>query len=102
MIVRAIDLTVKPEAVAEFLRATLANHRGSVREPGVLRFDVLQDEEDPGRFLLYEVFRDEAAVQAHRETPHYNAWAQAVEPLLAAPRARRAFRVHAPTAEADW
>lgn len=102
MIVRAIDLTVKPEAVAEFTRASLANHRGSIREPGVLRFDVLEDEEDPTRFLLYEVFRDEAAVQAHRETPHYNAWAQAVEPLLAAPRARRSFRVHAPAAEADW
>lgn len=102
MIVRTIDLHVKPERVQDFIQATLANHRGSVREPGVLRFDVLQDEADPGHFVLYEVFRDAAATEAHRETPHYKAWAPAVEAMQASPRQRTVFRPLAPTAEADW
>lgn len=102
MIVRTIDLHVKPERVQDFIQATLANHRGSVREPGVLRFDVLQDEADPGHFVLYEAFRDAAAAEAHRETAHYKAWAPAVEPMQSSPRQRTVFRPLAPTAEADW
>jgi autoinducer 2-degrading protein len=102
VIVRTIEIQVKPERVAEFIAATLENHRGSLAEPGVLRFDVLQSGEDPARFLLYEVYRDEAATRAHKETPHYEAWKQAVEPLLAAPRKGRAYRALAPTDPGAW
>ena len=102
MIVRAIEVQVKPERAAEFIAATLENHRGSLGEPGVLRFDVLQSAEDPASFLLYEVYRDEAATQAHKQTAHYEAWRLAVEPLLAVPRKGRAFNVLAPTDPRSW
>jgi len=102
MIVRAIEVQVKAERAAEFIAATLANHRGSLTEPGVLRFDVLQSAEDPASFLLYEVYRDEAAAQAHKQTAHYQAWRQAVEPLQASPRKGRAFQALAPIDPRDW
>ncbi len=102
MIVRAIEVRVKPERTAEFIAATLVNQRGSLAEPGVLRFDVLQSAEDPSSFLLYEVYRDEAATQAHKETAHYLAWKKAVDPLMAAPRQGRPFRVLAPTDPQAW
>ena len=102
MIVRAIEVQVKPERAAEFIAATLENHRNSLREPGVLRFDVLQSAEDPASFLLYEVYRDEAATQAHKQTAHYQAWKQAVDPLMAAARKGRPFNVLAPTDPKAW
>ena len=102
MIVRAIEIRVKPERAAEFIAATLENHRGSLGEPGVLRFDVLQSSEDSARFLLYEVYRDEEATQAHKQTAHYQAWKLAVEPLMAAPRKGWAYRALAPTDPKDW
>jgi autoinducer 2-degrading protein len=102
MIVRAIEVQVKPGKAAEFIAATLENHRGSLGEAGVLRFDVLQSSEDPSSFLLYEVYRDESATQAHKETAHYQAWKRAVEPLMAAPRKGRPFNVLAPTDPEAW
>jgi autoinducer 2-degrading protein len=102
MIVRTIEIQVKPERVGEFVAATLENHRGSLAEPGVLRFDVLRSAEDPARFLLYEVYRDEAATVAHKETPHYEAWKRAVEPLLAGPRKGSAFTPLAPADPLAW
>jgi (4S)-4-hydroxy-5-phosphonooxypentane-2,3-dione isomerase len=102
MIVRTIQIQVKPERAAEFVAATLENHRGSLGEPGVLRFDVLQSVEDPASFLLYEVYRDEAATQAHKLTAHYEAWRLAVEPLMAGPRKGLAFKALAPTDPQAW
>jgi autoinducer 2-degrading protein len=102
MIVRAIEVQVKPGKAAEFIAASLENHRGSLAEPGVMRFDVLQSAEDPSSFLLYEVYRDEAATQAHKETAHYQTWKQAVEPLMAGPRRGRPFNVLAPTDPKAW
>ena len=91
-----VQLRVKPEHVSDFIQATLENARESVKEPGVARFDFVQDREDPARFVLVEVFRSEDAPAAHRETPHYNAWKDAVEPWLAEPRTRRTFNALAP------
>jgi autoinducer 2-degrading protein len=102
MIVRVIDIRVKPERIQDFQASCLRNHRGSVREPGVLRFDVLQAEADPARFLLYEVYRDEPATQAHKETAHYLAWKQEVEPMMASPRQASAWKVLAPTQPSAW
>ena len=102
MVVRTIEIQVKAEKVGQFIAATLENHHGSLREPGVLRFDVLQSAEDPTRFLLYEAYRDEAATQAHKETPHYLAWKRDVEPWMAVPRKGRAFEALAPANPQGW
>ena len=83
-----VTIHVKPEHVDKFLAATLANARGSRAEPGNLRYDVLRSTDDPNHFTLYEVYRDDAAMAAHRETRHYQQWAAAVEPWLALPRTR--------------
>lgn len=91
-----VQLQVKPEHVSDFIQATLENARESVKEPGVARFDFVQDCDDPARFVLVEVFRSEDAPAAHRKTPHYNAWKDAVEPWLAEPRTRRTFHALAP------
>lgn len=102
MIVNVVTVFVKPEHIDAFLAATRANHAGSRTEPGNLRFDVLQSAEDPGRFLLYEVFASDGAVEAHRKTPHYLAWRAQVEPWMLKPREGRAHRVIEPSDPAAW
>jgi autoinducer 2-degrading protein len=99
LLVVHVQVQVKPEHIDAFRSATLANARESVKEPGVARFDVVQDREDPTRFVLIEVFRSEDAPAAHRETPHYKAWKEAVEPLQVGERTRRSF--HAVFPEVD-
>jgi quinol monooxygenase YgiN len=91
MLIVHVDVQVKPEFIEEFKQTCVANARGSLGEAGVLRFDVLQHHDDPTRFVLVEVFRDEDAPLAHKETPHYKAWREAVEPMMAAPRTSRRF-----------
>ena len=86
MIVTIVHVSVKPEFITEFNRATTANHLHSVKEPGNLRFDVLQLGEDPGRFALYEAYEDEASAAAHKLTPHYLEWRENVAPWMARPR----------------
>lgn len=92
LLVVQVNVRVKPEGVRAFRAATLENARASVREPGVARFDVLEDREDPTRFVLIEVYRDEAAPAAHKATAHYQAWRDAVESLMAEPRTSRRFK----------
>ena len=77
---------VKPDAVDAFREATLANARASVQEPGIARFDVLQDRSDPTRFLLIEVYRSDDAPAAHKETAHYQRWRDTVADMMATPR----------------
>ncbi len=72
--------------LGHFIEATRRNHDGSVQEPGNLRFDVLQSAGDPTRFVLYEAWRDEAAMAAHKETAHYLAWRETVADWMAEPR----------------
>jgi len=86
MHVVCIHVHVKPEHREEFLRETLENARNTVREPGNLRFDVIQQIDDPDRFMLYEVYRDEAGMEAHKATAHYARWRDAVAPWMAEPR----------------
>jgi quinol monooxygenase YgiN len=81
-----VQVHVKPDAVAAFRAATLANAQASVREPGVARFDVVQSREDPTRFVLVEVYKNADAPAAHKETAHYLAWRDAVADLMAEPR----------------
>lgn len=86
MHVVCVHVHVKPEHRQEFIDATLENARGTVEEPGNLRFDVIQQMDDANRFVLYEVYRDEAGMKAHKETPHYAQWRDAVAPWMAEPR----------------
>jgi autoinducer 2-degrading protein len=86
MFVACIHLFVQSEHREAFLAATLENARQTIQEPGNLRFDVLQQADDPNRFVLYEVYCDEAGVRAHKETAHYAKWAASVPQLLVEPR----------------
>jgi (4S)-4-hydroxy-5-phosphonooxypentane-2,3-dione isomerase len=91
MLVVHVHVRVKPDGVAKFLDATLANAQNSVQEPGVLRFDVIQDQADPTHVVLVEVYRDDAAAAAHKETAHYAVWRDAVADLMAQPRESAKF-----------
>jgi len=86
MFIVHVAVHVKPEWVEAFKTATLANARASVQEPGVARFDVVQQADDPTRFVLVEVYRDAAANAAHKETAHYPVWRDAVASMMASPR----------------
>jgi autoinducer 2-degrading protein len=86
VLVTLVHVRVLPDRVDAFIAATRANHLASIREAGNLRFDVLQDPDDPTRFILYEAYADAAAAAAHKGTPHYAAWREVVAPLMAEPR----------------
>ena len=86
MAVRLVHVHVKPEHVDAFIEVIRANHLGSVAEPGNIRFDVLRSADDPTRFLLYEWYATDEAAAAHRDTPHYQAFAAAVADWLVEPR----------------
>ncbi|HHY86765.1 MAG TPA: antibiotic biosynthesis monooxygenase [Verrucomicrobia bacterium] len=91
MLVVHVHVHVKPEYVNAFIEATLANARESLREPGVARFDVIQQQDDPTRFVLVEAYRTPEAPAAHKETGHYAAWRDAVAPMMAEPRSSAKF-----------
>jgi autoinducer 2-degrading protein len=86
MYVVCVTVWVKPGTEGPFLEATVSNHRGTRQEPGNVRFDVLRKEDDPCQFFLYEVYRTADDFTRHQQTPHYLAWRQAVEPMMAQKR----------------
>jgi|SRR6266516_89641 len=90
MLVVHVHARVRPDRVEDFLAATLVNARASLAEPGVLRFDVIQDQADPAHVVLVEVYRDADAPAAHKLTPHYAAWRAAAE-MMAEPRASEKY-----------
>lgn len=86
MIALLVTIQMQPAHRKEFIEAMLDDARGSVQnEPGCLRFDVLQDESDPNRLYLYEIYRDQAAFEAHGRTPHLIRWRETVKSWYAAP-----------------
>jgi autoinducer 2-degrading protein len=87
MYVVVVNVNVKPEAVPAFIAATRDNHLGTRSEPGNVRFDVLQRNDDANRFVFYEVYETEAGFSAHQQTAHYAKWKEAVAPMMAEPRA---------------
>ncbi len=101
MLVVHVHVQVKPESVAAFIAATTENARQSVREPGIARFDVVQQADDPTRFVLVEAYRHPEAPAAHKATAHYAAWRDAVEPMMAAPRRSVKYTNTFPT-DAGW
>ena len=102
MLVVHVHIRVRPGQVEEFLAATLVNARGSLAEPGVLRFDVIQDEADAAHVVLVEVYRDADASAAHKLTPHYAAWRDAVAEMMAEPRASTRFSAVFPPDDEGW
>jgi (4S)-4-hydroxy-5-phosphonooxypentane-2,3-dione isomerase len=101
LLISLVQVHVKPDQVAAFREASLANARASVQEPGIARFDVIQEREDPTRFVLIEVFRSEDAPAAHRETAHYQTWRDTVAPMMAEPRSNRKY-VNVHPDDAGW
>ena len=93
MLIVHVSVHVKPESVDAFRTATLENARNSVQEPGVVRFDVVQQDDDPTRFLLIEIYRTGADPGLHKMTSHYLTWRETVEPMMA--EARSSVRYHA-------
>lgn len=86
MFIVHVHAHVKPEFVAAFRQATQENARNSVQEPGVARFDVIQQLDDPTRFVLVEVYRTPDDPARHKETAHYQKWRDTVEEMMAEPR----------------
>ncbi|HKU41245.1 MAG TPA: putative quinol monooxygenase [Polyangiales bacterium] len=96
-----VNVHVKPEAVEAFIAATLDNARASVREPGVARFDVVQNRDDPTRFVLIEVYKTPDAPDAHKRTAHYVTWRDSVADMMAEPRSSTKYQNCFPES-ADW
>jgi (4S)-4-hydroxy-5-phosphonooxypentane-2,3-dione isomerase len=91
MLILIVNLHVKPECLEAFREATMENARHSRQEPGIVRFDFLEQSDDSTRFALVEVYRDADAPVRHRETAHYNTWVQKVPDMLVEPRTRTFF-----------
>lgn len=101
MLIVHVHVQVKPECVEAFRSASLENARQSVQEPGIARFDVVQQVDDPSRFVLVEVYRSDEAPLRHKETAHYGRWRDTVAEMMAGPRASVKFRPVFPD-EAGW
>ena len=86
MLIVHVHVQVKAERVDAFQAASLENARHSVQEPGIARFDVVQQQDDPTRFVLVEAYRTADAPAAHKETNHYQVWRDTVAPMMAEPR----------------
>lgn len=86
MLIVHVHVHIKPEFVQAFKQATLENASHSVKEAGVVRFDVIQQTDDPTRFVLVEVFRTPDAAGVHKDTAHYKRWSNVVMKMMAEPR----------------
>ncbi|HTX27326.1 MAG TPA: putative quinol monooxygenase [Streptosporangiaceae bacterium] len=102
MLVVHVHARIRPGQAGDFLAATEINARSSLAEPGVLRFDVIQDQADPEHVVLVEVYRDEEASAAHKLTPHYAVWRDAVAEMMAQPRESTRFAAVFPADSAGW
>jgi (4S)-4-hydroxy-5-phosphonooxypentane-2,3-dione isomerase len=91
MLIVHVHVHVKPEFVARFREATVENARQSLTEPGIARFDILEQASDPTRFVLTEVYRTAGATAAHKATAHYQVWRDTVAELMAEPRSSVQF-----------
>ncbi|MEJ2012358.1 MAG: antibiotic biosynthesis monooxygenase [Anaerolineales bacterium] len=86
MIVVLVHIHVKPDSLQDFISASEENARNSINEPGIARFDFIQQEDDPNRFVLIEAYREQAAMARHKETAHYLKWRETVEGMMVEPR----------------
>lgn len=102
MITTCVYISIKPEKVEEFISATIQNHHESVKEPGNLRFDFVQQADDKYRFMIYEAYESEEASAAHKNTPHYLKWRDEVKDYMAEPRYGVKYIVIEPNDRAQW
>lgn len=86
MLIVFVHIHVRPERIEAFKEISIENARSSIREPGIARFDVIQQSDDPTRFVLVEVYRDAEAPAKHKETAHYATWRDRVVDMMAEPR----------------
>jgi len=91
MLVVHVHVLVKPECIEAFKVATVTNAKASLKEPGIARFDMMQQQDDPARFVLVEAYRTPDAPAAHKQTSHYQIWRDTVEPMMAQPRSSVKF-----------
>lgn len=96
MVVTCVYIQVKPDVVEKFIDATVANHLESVREKGNLRFDLIQQADDPLKFMIYEAYESDAAAAEHKNTPHYLKWRDLVSDFMAVPRQGVKYNIIAP------
>ena len=101
MYIVLVQAQIKPEFIEAFREASAENALNSTREPGVAGFDVIQQADDPTRFVLVEVYRTPEDTAKHKETAHYNKWRDVVEPMLSEPRTRTVYANIFP-ADKDW
>jgi autoinducer 2-degrading protein len=102
MIVTFVHVWLKPEHIDDFISASTENHQNSIKEPGNLRFDLVQDATDPAKFVIYEAYESDEAAAAHKETGHYKKWRDTVADWMAQPRKGEKHKIIAPTARELW
>ena len=102
MIVTCVYVNVKPDAVSSFITATIENHLGTIKEPGNIRFDIIQQSDDPCRFMFYEVFESEEAVISHKNTGHYLKWRDTVKDYMAETRYGVKYNIIIPNDKTEW
>ncbi len=100
MIVTFVHVWVTPEHVDDFIEAS--NHKSSIKEPGNLRFDLVQDASDKTKFVIYEAYESDEAAAAHKETAHYKKWRDMVAPWMAQPRKGEKHIILAPSDKSLW
>lgn len=102
MIVTCVYINVKPDVIDSFINATIANQCESVKETGNLRFDFIQQADNPCRFLLYEAYESEEASAAHKNTSHYLIWRDIVKDYMAEPRQGIKYNIIEPGDKSRW
>lgn len=102
MIVNCVYVSVNQDKVRMFIEATKANHLESVKEPGNLRFDLIQLVDDPCKFMLYEAYKSEAGSAYHKTTDHYKKWRDQVEGYMAEPRKGVKYNIIEPNDPEKW
>jgi (4S)-4-hydroxy-5-phosphonooxypentane-2,3-dione isomerase len=101
MFVVIVHARIKPESIEAFKDATQDNASNSIQEPGIARFDVYQQADDPTRFTLIEIYHSEDAPSKHRETTHYARWSTAVNDMMAEPRTKTTYNILYPPVS-EW
>lgn len=102
MKVTCVYIHVKPDVISSFIEATTINHINSIKEPGNLRFDLIQQDDDPCRFMLYEAYETEEAIATHKNTSHYLKWRDAVNDMMVEPRVGVRHTIIHPNDKSKW
>lgn len=102
MIVTCVYVHVKPDVINSFISETVINHHASVKESGNLRFDFVQQADDPGRFMIYEAYESEDTAASHKTTAHYLKWRETVKDYMAEPRLGVKYNIIEPNDRTKW